>query len=373
MLPNNIKTGGEIATYQYISALRAKHVVHVVAYKRAMESVRVESDDVIVADRIIESKVSKLWSLYWFVIALLKRRSYSSNKFFSNKYIKTVKNLLSRNSYDLVVIDHSQLSWLLSIAPKNTPICFSSHNVEYLLYKQLAENADCFYKKIIYNRESKFMKKEESLLLSSCQQVWVLTKSDKYEFNKLHEAAFINVINIPGGFKTLINCELKYDIGLLGTWSWESNKKGLEWFLSDVLPNIDKSYSITIGGKGSQKYNMASENVCAVGMVDDAQIFLSSCKVVVIPVTAGGGVQIKTLDAISTNRPIVTTNIGARGIEHLPDSVVVIDNPKEFANNINDIITHGNVVTSGYDWSLNRAISFSKKLNNLIEVGCENF
>ena len=366
VLPNNKKTGGEIASFQCIEALRSKHKVDVVAYKRSDEAIKSGTDDHIIEERIIESQTSKLWTIIWLVLSFINKRSFSSQKFYSKKYINFVKKLISQNSYDLIIIEHSQLSWILDTIPGDMPIIFNSQNVEYLIYKELADQSNSLLKKMIYLRESKLMRLEEQTILSKSQQVWVLSSSDKNEYNKLVEHSLINVINIPGGFEQLVECKKKYDIGILGTWSWESNKKGLEWFLQSVLPLIDSKYTIALGGKGSLDYKNLYSNMETLGFVDDAQIFLSSCKVLVIPTTAGGGIQIKTLDAISTNRPIVTTTIGVRGIDSLPDSVYVLDNKNEFATKINQILINQGENENGYNWSQSRVNKFKKSLNELV-------
>jgi len=42
-------------------------------------------------------------------------------------------------------------------------------------------------------------------------------------------------------------------------------------------------------------------------------------------------VQVKTLDAISSGSPVVTTAVGSRGLGALPASVAVEDDPADFA------------------------------------------
>lgn len=366
VLPYNKKTGGEIASSQCIEALRIKHEVDVIGYKRSNEIIELSRNDFSVEERIIESKNSKFWTVFWLFLSILNMRSYSSQKYYSKKYIRSVENLISINLYDLIIIEHSQLSWISNEVSINIPIIFNSQNVEYLLYKELS-NSSNFLSRTIYLREAKLMEIEELTLLNKSNEIWVLSNSDKNEYNKLAKNLRIRVIDIPGGFKNNISLEKKYDIGILGTWSWESNKKGLEWFLNKVLPLINSTYKVALGGKGSLNYQNLYNNVEALGFVDNAQIFLSSCRVIVIPTTAGGGIQIKTLDAISTNCPIVTTTIGVRGIESLPKSIFVKDSEIDFANKINELLLEKENYESGFSWSEKRRKSFILELNNYIE------
>lgn len=362
-MPNNVKSGGEIVSRQCIEVLREKNDVHVVAYKRAGESVDLNRDDYIVEERVIETGSSYVWPLYWMVVSFFKGRAYSSQKYISSKYINLVNQLINNNNFDMIVIDHSQLSWLIDYLPESIPVIFISHNIEYLVYLELAEQSTHFLKRKIYSRESKLMKSEEKKLLSRSSQVWTLSKSDQQSYSKLiPNNNIFRVINVPGGFKELIHCDSAFDIGILGTWTWASNKKGLEWFLKDVLTMVDSKFNVALAGKGSLSYSGLFDNVHTLGMVDSAQTFLSSCRLIVIPTTAGGGIQIKTLDSISTNKPVVTTSIGIRGIDLVPDSVFVIDEADNFAAKINELLISDEEFSTGFLWVHQRRENFSNNL-----------
>jgi hypothetical protein len=274
VLPNNKKTGGEIASYQCIAALRSKFYVDVIGYERKGESIKLQEGDVVVDQRIIESKSTKLFSLIWFIGSVLSNRTFSSQKYYSRKYIHTVLSQLKISHYDAVIIEHSQLSFILDIIPKDLPIIFNSQNVEYLIYAELAGQSNNYLKKIIYLRESKLMKSEELRMLSKSHSVWVLTDADKNDYQMLNSKALINRIDVPGGFSTLVVKKEQFDIGMLGTWTWESNRKGLLWFLEKVLPEVDIKYTVAVGGKGSLLLKDQYPRLNVLGFVDDAQDFL---------------------------------------------------------------------------------------------------
>ena len=364
VLPNNKKTGGEVVSNQYIKFLRKEYRVDVIGYKRKDDKLKLNNNEFIVDEIIIESKKSKLLSTYWLFNAILFKRAFSSQKYYSKKYIKLVKEKIKDNDYSLIIIDHSQLSWIVDILPQHIPIIFSSHNVEYLIYSELALKSNNFIKQMIYKRESKIIKDAERRLLKVSKRVWTLTNKDKSSFKQIYTEAQIDTIEVASGFKQLLTTKKQYDIGILGSWLWESNREGLNWFLQDVLPLIDTKYTIAIGGNGSLNYKGFYSNVNALGFVDDAQKFLINCKVIIIPTIAGGGIQIKTLDAISSNRPIVATSLAVRGLENLPKSIYIEDCPHKFAKKIVDILESDNKMDlDGFDWALKRYKSFKTSIS----------
>ncbi len=365
VIPYNKKNGGEIVSCLLIEKLRKTHQVIVVGYKRYQDQINTHIDDKVVADRIIESKLSVRHFIFWMVSALLRNKPYSCQKYYSFEYIKTVQNLINKYKFNIIIIEHSQLSWVLSVIPKNIYIVFFSHNVEYYLYGELAKKTTSFLKKIIYIRESMLMRREEFHILYRSIQTLVLSSMDKKYYSKIFNKARITQIDVPGGFFKNFDKENVYDIGLLGTWTWESNKEGLKWFFNKVFPFIDKSLRIGLGGIGSLDYNMKYPNVDTLGFVDNAQLFLASCGIIVIPATAGGGVQVKTLEAISTGKIVITTPIGMRGIDNFPENVVICKNEKEMAEKINKYSNKRYKIIDVSEWKKNREIKFNNIIDNI--------
>jgi hypothetical protein len=58
---------------------------------------------------------------------------------------------------------------------------------------------------------------------------------------------------------------------------------------------------------------------------------MAQAKVVAIPTLSGGGIQIKTLDAIASGSLIVATPVAVRGISNPPQTVQVAEQPENFA------------------------------------------
>jgi hypothetical protein len=74
------------------------------------------------------------------------------------------------------------------------------------------------------------------------------------------------------------------------------------------------------------------------GPVDDATRFLARGRVIAVPAQAGAGVQVKTLDAIATGRPVVATSLALRGLDDLPPTVRVADDPTAFADRLAEAV-----------------------------------
>jgi hypothetical protein len=116
---------------------------------------------------------------------------------------------------------------------------------------------------------------------------------------------------------TLIVSDLVF-IGNLGT---PNNVRGVEWLVTEVLPRVRTQLPNVIcrivGSNPTpficQLLNVSS-GVELCSNVPDTTPYLFGAKVLVNPVMSGSGVQVKMLDMLMTDAPIVTASQGVRGL-----------------------------------------------------------
>lgn len=370
VVPDKPKTGGEIASSHIIKALIGiGHTVKVFGFGRTNKKTTIPNI-ISVETRYIESSINKLQAFLFLCKSFLLRKPYSCTKYFSKNYVDMVNAELKIHNYDIVIVDHTQMTWIMEKISK-LPTIIITHNCEYDLYHKLYNETSSykFILKTLYYREAKLMYNAEKEAYNKATQVWTMNDTDLAKIKNEFDVKNIHALHIPGGFDQLIEYKKKeYSVAILGTWTWSANLQGLEWFLKNVLPLLNKTIDIHIAGTGADWVRNKYSNVFYHGFVDSAQVFLSKSKCIVIPSTSGSGIQIKTLDAISTDIPIVATPIGVRGINNLPDSVIVESQPKDFAKAIEEVVG-GKIIanTSGYLWSQNRKSEFEKQVMYLTE------
>ncbi|MGF1677279.1 MAG: hypothetical protein ACFCUV_26865, partial [Rivularia sp. (in: cyanobacteria)] len=228
VLPSGRKTGGEIASHCFINALKySGHQVLVVGYQRPDDINSENSQEIVVEQRYIETEKSKYHPFLWMALSIWKQLPYSAAKYYSQKYLTKIQNLLQVNNYDIILIDHAQLGWLLPLLDQNSKIIFIAHNVEHQLYETQLKNAKKYLSKYIYKRETRLIKRMEDHLAASSKQVWTLTSDDSnyfYTQNKSSKAFHLpSSWTIPAKNHAIKN----YDIGIIGSWTWKANKSGL--------------------------------------------------------------------------------------------------------------------------------------------------
>ncbi len=135
------------------------------------------------------------------------------------------------------------------------------------------------------------------------------------------------------------NFSERSDIVFVGGFSHKPNLDGIVWFLNEVFPKLDKNIRVHIVGSNTpqQLFSFACPEIIIHGFVDDIELekIYGSCRLVIVPLRYGAGVKGKLIEALFHSLPVVTTTIGAEGIDDIESVIPVTDDPVLFAKTIN--------------------------------------
>ena len=122
--------------------------------------------------------------------------------------------------------------------------------------------------------------------------------------------------------------------GLVGTATWPPTKGALERLLGDVWPEVRRRLPearLRIAGRGTEELARdAGAGVDVLGEIPSAVDFLRGLSLLLYPLERGSGVKVKTLESIAVGLPVVTTPLGAEGIEG-GDGIVVAETTDRIA------------------------------------------
>lgn len=374
VLPSKRQTGGEIVSQSIIDALEyGGHEVVVLGYRRKNDLYIHKSNEVPVGERYIETAKAKFYPLVWMGVSWVSKLPYSSAKYYSENYIEKVQQLITQENYDVVIIDHAQVGWLEKLIPDKSKIIFHAQNIEHQVYLDNCKNSNNALSKRVYEREAKLIKQMEDDLAHRAQQVWTLATDDYNYFSHLKQNGKVRFfttashVEIPDEPPPDKNC----DVGMIGTWTWQANLTGLQWFFNHVYPHLPPDVSINVAGKGAEWLTQKYTNVKYCGFVPNAQQFMSQAKVVAIPSISGSGLQIKTLDAIACGSMVVATPFALRGIAEYPASVKVAKQPQAFARSLTELLKSPQEIDlcqNAIAWSKNRRTQFIEDITDAINT-----
>ena len=125
----------------------------------------------------------------------------------------------------------------------------------------------------------------------------------------------------------------------LGTYGYQPNCDAAERLIRHIWPPVRERVPearLLIAGKGSERlasFKDAPPGVTFTGFVDDLDGLYAMSRVVACPLTAGGGTRLKLVEAASYGRPMVSTRVGAEGLDFEADREIVLrDDDAGFAD-----------------------------------------
>jgi len=129
---------------------------------------------------------------------------------------------------------------------------------------------------------------------------------------------------IPNGFEspekeTQRTAAGKMRLGFIGNLEYGPNFDGLEWFGQSVWDLIKKEIPEArmriVGIKPPRLQQLDQDGFEWLGFVDDTTEEFASWSAMVVPLRIGGGTRLKIVDALSKRCPVVSTTVGAHGLE----------------------------------------------------------
>ncbi|MEM9256111.1 MAG: glycosyltransferase [Pseudomonadota bacterium] len=160
----------------------------------------------------------------------------------------------------------------------------------------------------------------------------------------LSKEPFASKVAVVSNIHTLQPCEKGFEersgLMFIGGFAHPPNEEGILWFIDYILPIIRKElpevHLYVVGSDPSERLlAQANDGVTVTGYVEDVSGFFNDCRVFVSPLLHGAGVKGKIGQSFSYGLPVVTTTIGAEGMQ-LKDghNALITDSESEFARKV---------------------------------------
>lgn len=112
------------------------------------------------------------------------------------------------------------------------------------------------------------------------------------------------------------------------------------------LLEIDSEYKLyVVGSNPSAKIinlqNNNNNNIIVTGFVEDPTPYFEKAAIGIVPLLQGAGIKLKTLEMLAAGLPVISTNIGAEGLE-LSENMFVNDHLDQWLNLIIDLAKKNN-------------------------------
>lgn len=274
---------------------------------------------------------------------------YNIVRFQSSDVDACLVKLLDATSYDFIQVEGAFVSTYLPLIKAHSvcPVIVRTHNIEYIIWKRLAVNEKNPFKKWFYQHLSKRLYKFESIHYNIADGIAAITAKDKTRLIKMGVERPIEVIPVGTEFEKFslsVSSPVQHSIFMIGALDWLPNVEGLNWFMQNIWSALNNKYptlELHIAGKGTPEHIKSWQlpNVKVHGFVDDAVSFMNSYQIMLVPLLSGGGMRVKIIEGLAAGKCIVSTTIGAEGVQAENNQhIAIADTPEEWIRTISKLI-----------------------------------
>jgi glycosyltransferase involved in cell wall biosynthesis len=204
------------------------------------------------------------------------------------------------------------------------PSVLFQHNVESEIWRRHADTAGNPVKKAMYRMEFRKMVRYEAAAVRRFRHVIAVSENDRALMGRWVDSERIAVVPTGVDLRQYAPEPSAGEPGPLvsfvGAMDWEPNADGVDYFCGEVWPAItaevpDAKFRIVGRNPGKRVLRWASPSVQITGLVPSVVEHLRQSAVVVVPLRIGGGTRLKIYEAMATGKAVVSTTVGAEGLE----------------------------------------------------------
>jgi glycosyltransferase involved in cell wall biosynthesis len=279
------------------------------------------------------------------------------------------KTITSPGSFDAIILSIVLLRGLP--LPEGLPIIGDTHNVEFDVLTRTSVLAETFLRRLYARWQANATFREEMRCGTKVDLLLATSERDRRVFE--HDLGVQNVAVVPNGvdvieFSPSTTSGEPGTVLFTGLMSYYPNQQAIKWFLDAVFPLLLAKVPQTkliVAGTGPPAWLLArrSNALEVTGSVPDMRPCFERASVVIAPLMIGGGTRVKILEAQAMARPVVSTSLGAEGLDVLDEhSILLADDAESFAIQVARLLTDTELasriaangrdyVTSEYNWN----------------------
>lgn len=319
--------GGQIRTLETLRFLHRNNEIHYVAFDdRRQPEGKQRAHEYCFKSYPIDQPIPKRGSGAFFA-------QLASNFLFSDlplavgryrsKAMETqIRALVAELHFDIVVCD------FLSVSP-NIPdlsrAVLFQHNVETMIWRRHAEHASGLLRRMYFDLQARRMFEAERRVCGAAAHVIAVSRNDATQMKELF--GIQNISEVATGvdldyFQQPSQASKQHDLVFVGAMDWLPNVDGARFFVNEVLPIIRRSRpncSLVLAGRSPVPEILAlGQNdplIQVTGTVADVRPYLWESAVSIVPLRIGGGTRLKIYEAMAAGTPVVSTPVGAEGLD----------------------------------------------------------
>jgi glycosyltransferase involved in cell wall biosynthesis len=265
----------------------------------------------------------------------------------SSQMASQVAALLSEKAVDAILCEQSDL--VTNVPTQLTvPLVVDFHNVDYVIMERYVRFESNWAKRLYARLESRKLREWERRACQRASIAWACSEYDGALLQTLAPSLPMFVVPNVVDVDEYAPCSVEDSRKILfqGGMDWYPNRDAVEFFIADIFSRIRTQVPdvrfVVAGRNPPEEFRQRLGRVPGVqftGTVPDMRAEIASAAVCVVPLRIGSGTRLKILEAAAMAKPIVSTTVGAEGLEFVKSQEILLeDDPSAFADAVTKLL-----------------------------------
>ena len=219
-------------------------------------------------------------------------------------------------------------------------IVIDTHNIDSIVFERYARTQPTWLRRLYARVTAAKMRAYESDVFRRVRAVIVCSDEESAHLETRVHGAPVWVV--PNGAELSSSAVADQPdperLFFFGRLDYHPNRDAMEYFLEQVLPrvrSIRPSVELHVAGadNGTVEHMLAqAAGTRYYGRVKDLAPELAASALVIVPLRLGGGTRLKILEAMAAGRPVISSTVGAEGLQVTDGlDIVLADDAESFA------------------------------------------
>jgi polysaccharide biosynthesis protein PslH len=327
--------------------------------------------------RIVAVPSPRLYSPGRLARGLLGRWPLPVVNYTSDAMKQALTEVLREGTFDLVHLDIIHMAGYQQMLERAMPrarIVYNWHNIESELMERYSIRERSIPKRIYASVTARRLRMAEEHILRTAYGHIVCSAREREQLLRRVPEARIEVVGngVDIGFYRAPDVEpaRRDRLVFVGSMDYHANVDAAVWFSAEIWPRLRNRFPewrLTLVGSnpGAAVSALAGHpGIEVTGTVADVRPYYNEAVAAVVPLRTGGGTRLKILEAMASGVPVVSTALGAEGLEVSPgQNILMAENEKDWMlalGSISDgsslrsmLISEGkHLVATRYDWDI---------------------
>jgi polysaccharide biosynthesis protein PslH len=256
----------------------------------------------------------------------------------------TLDRMLRAVRYDVVQFEFVQMAAFAFATGRTEPVfLLDEHNIEFDILRRTARAAGELPRHVYNSLNWRKLAREERAAWRRFDGITLTSRRDEEllhaDFPGAHSAVVPNGVDVSE-FSPVDTPSEPEMVLFFGAINYHPNHDGVTYFIDEIFPKLRRlrpNARFCILGPGARQsvLDRQGNGVEVLGMVDEVGPYLDRASAIVVPLRIGGGTRLKIVEALSKGKAVISTRLGAEGLDVVHDqSLLLADEPEDFANQV---------------------------------------